>query len=97
MILEWNPEKAERNRRRHRITFEEAATVFLDRLATTYRDPDHSHGEDREITIGYSTSGRLLFVSHVERNGRTRIISARNATRTERKLHEEGDGHQGER
>ena len=91
MIYEWDPEKAKRNLRDHGVAFEEAATVFLDPLAMTYPDPDHSDAEDREITIGYSTKHRLLFVSHVQRRNRTRIISAREATRKERKQHEEGN------
>ena len=92
MIYEWDPEKAKRNLREHGVSFEEAATVFLDPLAMTYPDPDHSAQEDREITIGYSTKQRLLFVSHVQRRDRTRIISAREATRWERLQHEESDG-----
>ena len=92
MIYEWDPEKAKRNLREHGVSFEEAATVFRDPLAMTYSDPDHSDEEDREITIGYSTNRRLLFVSHVQRRDRTRIISAREATRRERKQHEEGNG-----
>jgi len=92
VIYEWDPEKAKRNLREHGVSFEEAATVFLDPLAMTYPDPDHSNEEDREITIGYSTNQRLLFVSHVQRRNRTRIISAREATRRERKQHEEGIG-----
>lgn len=92
MIYEWNPEKAQRNLRKHGVPFEEAATVFLDPLAMTYPDPDHSDKEDREITIGYSTRQRLVFVSHVRRGNRMRIISARKATRRERKQHEEGNG-----
>lgn len=92
MIYEWNPEKAQRNLRKHGVAFEEAATVFLDPLAMTYPDPDHSDEEDREITIGYSTRQRLVFVSHVRRGNRMRIISARKATRRERKQHEEGNG-----
>lgn len=92
MIYEWNREKAKRNLRDHGVTFEEAATVFLDPLAMTYPDPDHSNEEDREITIGYSTNQWLLFVSHVQRRNRTRIISAREATRRERRQHEEGNG-----
>jgi uncharacterized DUF497 family protein len=92
VIYEWDPDKAKRNLRGHGVSFEEAATVFLDPLAMTYPDPDHSDEEDREITIGYSASQRLLFVSHVQRSNRTRIISAREATRRERKQHEEGTG-----
>ena len=98
MIYEWDPKKANRNLREHGVSFEEAATVFLDPLAITYPDPDHSDDEeDREITIGYSTKQRLLFVSHVQRRHRTRLISAREATRRERKQHEEGNGEKNRR
>ena len=90
MIFEWDPGKARSNLRDHRVAFEEAATVFLDPLAVTYPDPDHSDPEDREITIGYSTKQHLLFVSHCRRGDRHRIISARKVTRRERKQHEEG-------
>jgi uncharacterized DUF497 family protein len=92
VIYEWDPAKAKRNLREHGVSFEEAATAFLDPLAMTYPDPDHSNEEDREITIGYSTGQRLLFVSHVQRSNRTRIISARVATRREHQQHEEGKG-----
>ena len=54
MIYEWDPTKAKLNRRNHGVSFEEAATVFLDPLAVTYPDPDQSDEEDREITIGHS-------------------------------------------
>jgi uncharacterized DUF497 family protein len=91
VVYEWDPAKAKGNVREHGVSFEEAATVFLDPLAMTYPDPDHSVEEDREITIGYSRSQRLLFVSHVQRSDRTRIISAREATRREHKQHEKGD------
>ncbi len=90
MIYEWDAKKARSNLQKHGVSFEEAATVFLDPLAMTYPDPDHSDEEDREITIGYSTQGRLLFVSHCDRRGRIRIIGARETTRRERKQHEEG-------
>ena len=96
MIYEWDPEKAKRNLRDHGVSFEESATIFLDPLAKTYPDPDHSNEEDREITIGYSTKQRLLFVSHVQRRNRTRIISAREATRRERTQHEEGNSEENE-
>jgi uncharacterized DUF497 family protein len=91
VIFEWDPEKAKRNLRKHNVSFEEGATVFLDPLAVTYPDPDHAHEEDREITIGYSNRQRLLFVSHIQRSSRMRIISAREATRKERRQHEESD------
>lgn len=90
MIYESDPEKAEANLRKHGVSFEEAATVFLDPLAVTYPDPDHSDEEDREITIGHSVKQRVLFVSHSQRGDRIRLISARKATRRERKGHEEG-------
>jgi len=89
MIYEWNLEKAAANLRTHRVSFEDAATVFLDPLAMTYPDPDHSDEEEREITIGQSVRQDLLFVSHCARHGRIRIISARNATRKERGKYEE--------
>jgi uncharacterized DUF497 family protein len=66
--------------------------VFLDPLAVTYPDPNHSDEEEREITIGHSALHRLLFVSHCQRGDRIRIISAREVTRKERKQHEEGIG-----
>lgn len=87
---EGDPAKARANLRKHRVSFEEAATVFLDPFAVTYPDPDHSTDEFREITIGHSSQQRLLFVSHAQRGDRTRIISAREATRKERTQHEEG-------
>lgn len=55
MIYEWDPRKANENRRKHGVSFEEAATVFVDPLALTFSDPDHSDEEDREITIGVTT------------------------------------------
>ena len=90
MQFEWDPEKAASNLRKHGVSFDEAATVFEDDLALTGHDPDHSVGEMRLITFGVSSVGRLLVVSHAERRNRIRIISARPATRPERKLYEEG-------
>jgi len=92
VIYEWDPEKAKANLRTHRVSFEEASTVFFDPLAVTYPDPDHSEEERREITIGQSGRQRIVFVSHIQRGDRIRIISARKATRRERKQHEEGKG-----
>lgn len=90
MIYEWDPRKAHTNKRKHGVSFEEAALVFQDVAALTYDDPDHSDDERREITIGISIEGRVLFLSHCEREGRIRIISARRATPTERKQYAEG-------
>ena len=90
MTFEWDARKAAANFTKHAIAFEDAATVFLDPLATTFPDPDHSTEERREITIGYTMKGHLVFVSHCERRKRIRIISARPTTRTEREQYEEG-------
>jgi uncharacterized DUF497 family protein len=92
VIYEWDAEKAKGNLRKHRISFEDAATVFLDPLALTFPDPDHSSGEDREITIGRSSRQQVVFVSHCQRGDRVRIISARKTTKGEHKQYEEGIG-----
>jgi len=88
MHFKWDPEKANKNYKKHRISFEEAVTVFYDPLSATFEDPDHSVGEQRLITIGFSPRGHLLVVSHTERGDAMRIISARPATLSERKRHE---------
>jgi uncharacterized DUF497 family protein len=90
MQFEWDPKKAAINLRRHKVSFEEAATALEDELSLTGDDPDHSSEEARLITFGVSSAGRLLVVSHTERGERIRIISARLATRAERNLYEEG-------
>ena len=89
MTYEWDPAKAQANVKKHRVTFEEAASVFLDPSALTFWDPDHSEGEDHQITIGRSARHRVLFIAHAPRDGRVRIISARKATRKEQKQYEE--------
>lgn len=91
--FEWDADKAQANARTHRVTFEEAATVFRDPLARTIPDPDHSLGEERYLTMGLSTQGRLLVVSYTERDNRIRLISCRPATRRERRRYEEDEGH----
>ena len=84
MNYEWDAAKARYNIGKHKVTFEEAATVFLDPLAITFDDPDHSLSERRFITIGWSSQRRVLFVAHAERGiDRIRIITARKATRRE--------------
>ena len=88
MIFEWDEAKAAANSRKHRVAFEQAATVFSDPTAMTFPDPDHSDTELREITIRHTKEGRLLFVSHCERADRMRIIGARAATRKERRQYE---------
>ena len=86
----WDPAKAAANVRRHRVSFEEAATAFADPWSITIPDPDHSRAEDRFILIGRSHRERLLVVVHVERGLRElRLISARPATRSERLTYED--------
>jgi uncharacterized DUF497 family protein len=87
--FEWDPEKAEQNLDKHRVSFPEAATMFGDPLSMTFYDPDHSLDEDRYITIGHSDFDQLLMVAHTDREDSIRIISARRATRRERKSYEE--------
>jgi uncharacterized protein len=85
----WDPPKAARNLRKHKVGFPEAATAFADPLSLTIPDPDHSVGEARFVLIGQSERRRLVVVAHVERGDLIRIISARLATRRERKTYEE--------
>jgi len=91
MEFEWDDTKAEANERKHGVPFAEAMTVFADPLSLTGYDPDHSVNEDRYITMGLSATGRLLIVSHADRGNLVRIISAREATRGERKDYEDGN------
>jgi len=90
MEFEWDPNKAEENQRKHGISFHEGASVFGDPLAITFSDPEHSTDEERHLTFGLSRFNRLVVVSHTDRRGRMRIISARLMTRQERKIYEEG-------
>ena len=90
MDFEWDSAKAAANVSKHDVSFEEAVSALSDDLAATALDLEHSIAEFRFITFGVSAHGRLLAVSHTERVNKVRIISARVATRTERKLYEEG-------
>lgn len=90
MRFEWDLKKTANNLRKHGISFKEAATVFGDPLSMTFEDPDHSINEERFVTIGESRQRRILVVAHTDRRGVIRIISARKATRRERKFYEEG-------
>ncbi len=90
MRFEWDLRKAAANLSKHGVSFDEAATVFQDDLSLTGEDPDHSLLEERFLTFGVTMFGRLLAVSHTERGDRIRVISARPATRSERRLYEEG-------
>ncbi|MBR8829838.1 MAG: hypothetical protein N5P05_001206 [Chroococcopsis gigantea SAG 12.99] len=91
MQFEWNSDKAKLNIEKHGVSFDEAATVFNDPLSVTFPDPDHSFGEARYVIIGLSLSARILVVAHTERGERIRIISAREATRHERRFYERGE------
>jgi uncharacterized DUF497 family protein len=88
-IFEWDPVKAETNIRKHGVTFDEASTVFGDPLNLLMADPDHSLDEERYVLLGMSNRRRLLVVAFAERPPRTRLISARRATRQERRRYEE--------
>ena len=89
--FEWDQRKAELNLRVHGVSFREATTVFSDPLSLTISDPDHSTTERRFVDIGHSHLGRLLVVSYTERGDRIRIITARDATRNERRQYEEAE------
>ena len=88
MKFTWDPAKAEENLLTHGVSFQEATTVFGDSLAATIPDPDHSVGEERLVTMGYSSARQLLIVSHTEEGDTIRIISARRAASHERKDYE---------
>jgi uncharacterized DUF497 family protein len=89
LVFEWDAEKAKSNHRKHRVSFDEACTVFDDPLAFVFLDEDHSNGEAREIIVGHSIMRRLTILCFTLRSGdRIRIISARLATRRERSDYE---------
>lgn len=87
--FEWDDNKASANLKNHRVSFDEAKTVFISRLARVFADEARSMEEEREIIIGYSLSNRLLIVCFTERGESIRIISARKATKKERQDYEE--------
>ena len=88
MQFEWDRKKAANNYRKHKISFDEAVTVFYDPLSATFNDPEHSIGEERYITVGYSSTHRLFVVSYTERGDEIRVISARLANTKEKRRHE---------
>ena len=90
LVFEWDAGKAAQNVRKHGVPFEEARSVFADALSLTIPDPDHSDREVRWLQLGMSNQYRLLVVSCTERGDRIRIISARLATKRERRDYEEG-------
>ena len=90
MDFEWDKNKAKSNFTKHKVSFEEAKTVFDDSMNIAFVDPDHSDAENRYLVIGRSNRGRILFVSYSERGNTMRIISARVVDRSERRDYEEG-------
>ena len=90
MKFTWNWLKAEVNRDKHGISFDEAKSCFNDRHQVAFHDPDHSDDEDRELLIAHSNIGRLLLVSYTVRASSIRIISARRATQREAKTYAQG-------
>ncbi|MGH9859476.1 MAG: BrnT family toxin [Candidatus Acidiferrales bacterium] len=89
MIHEWDATKAEQNLKKHGVSFNEATAVFRDPFALTIPDPDHSHGEERFVTIGLTTEQQSVTVVHTDRGEAIRLISARPATPKERPEYEE--------
>ena len=93
MKFEWDKAKAASNFKKHKVTLDEASTVFSDPLARIFDDPEHSAEERREIIVGHSILSRLLLVCFTEREANViRIFSARQATRKERQDYEENAG-----
>ena len=89
MEFEWDAEKDQQNQGKHGVSFEEASTAFGDPFALTIGDPDHSWEEQRFLTTGYTNGQRLVIASHVDREERIRLISARDVTAAERRNYEE--------
>ena len=88
MRFKWESLKASKNLRKHKVSFNEASSIFFDPLSATFDDPDHSYGEQRFITIGKSISNKILVVAHKDEEDSIRIISARVATAHERNQYE---------
>lgn len=89
LSFEWDAKKAKKNIKIHDVSFDEASTAFNDDLSLTIYDPLHSDEEERFVLVGSSYKNRLLVVIHTERGNKIRIISARKATKNERKQYEE--------
>lgn len=89
LTFEWDDNKAASNLQKHGVAFDEAATAFGDPLSLTIPDPLHSEDEDRFVLIGETYRGRLVVVVHTTRGDTLRLISARSATRSERRTYEQ--------
>jgi len=97
LIFEWDETKADHNQKSHKVSFEEAKTVFNDPLLITFPDEFHSDDEERLLSIGRSTRSRVILVVHTEQERGDdavliRLISARKAMASERKAYEEDQG-----
>lgn len=90
LTFEWDEDKARANLKKHKVSFEEGKTIFNDPVLFTFPDEEHSENEERYINIGTSEKGRILVLTHTERQGKIRIISCRKATGRERRFYEEG-------
>ena len=89
-LFEWDPDKAASNIKKHRVSFEEAVSIFGDEWALTFSDTDSAGSEARSRTYGHSNKGRLLVVIHTDRRNNIRLISARKATRYEKSIYDKG-------
>ena len=89
LTFEWDSRKARSNLSKHGISFEEASTIFGNSLSLTIPDPDHSITERRYVTMGRAFNGKLLVVVHTDRGNNIRMISARRASRRERRFYEQ--------
>ncbi len=89
LSFEWDEVKAKGNLKKHKVSFEEGKTIYNDPLLFTFPDNEHSLDEERSINIGISAAGRVLVVTHTERQDKIRIISCRKATARERRFYEE--------
>lgn len=90
ITFEWDEDKARKNLRKHKVSFDEAKTVLMDPFSITIIDPEHSDNEMRFIDIGRSEKGQILAVVYTERGTNIRLISCRKATPIERRTYEEG-------
>jgi uncharacterized protein len=94
LIFEWDKNKASANLRKHKVSFDEAKTIFADELLVTFPDEIHSDNEERFVSIGTSANSRILLLVHTENDVEEnkiviRIISCRKATNLERKVYEQ--------
>ncbi len=90
LIFEWDEVKAKANLKKHKVSFEEGKSIFNDAFLFTFPDDKHSENEERYVDVGLSANGRILVLTHTERQGKIRIVNCRKATPRERSFYEEG-------